>query len=188
VHKTLIDHPSLGPIWVDAPERWDANVVAERLIEAFKTLARVPVQRGPAPPGNAMPEYLYEWSDLLAQAETDQLEGHEEIDRQQFWNIAAAVRDTWDERNFRRILPTAFEIQRMKDALGWPMVYLSDADPLLPRLVNQWAAHAALPDDDPRTFSDWCEKQGLPAEECRRAARAGMGLIALFLNADSAPI
>jgi hypothetical protein len=56
------------------PERWSVIAVMERMEEAFRTLARLPIAVRPRGYINSMPFYLYDRGDLNAQMETQELE------------------------------------------------------------------------------------------------------------------
>lgn len=183
--KVLIHHPVLGLISVDQAERWDVDVVSERMIEAFRTLARTPTSFGPRAYGSAMPKYIYEWSDFLAQAETEIVEAGAAASDQV--RIANALRDTWETRNETRALPTAAEIDRMNESLAWPMRYLGD-EPEIAEVVNIWCLFAARQDDDVERFERWCDRRKTYPELMRLMARMGMGLIGVELNMIGAPI
>src|ERR1700728_3083987 len=90
-----------------APDRWSLVHVMERLEEAFRTLARLPIATRPRGYVNSMPFYLYDRGDLNAQLETHELERMTHL------------------RNRVRIPPSPAEIERMEEALRWPITYLS---------------------------------------------------------------
>jgi hypothetical protein len=56
------------------PACWSVLAVMERLEEAFRTLARLPIAVRPRGYVNSMPFYLYDRGDLNAQMETQELE------------------------------------------------------------------------------------------------------------------
>ena len=93
-----------------APERWSVIAVMERMEEAFRTLARLPIAVRPRGYVNSMPFYLYDRGDLNAQMETQELERMARF------------------RNRVRIPPSAAEIERMEEALRWPIAYLLGAE------------------------------------------------------------
>ena len=111
------------------PDRWSLIHVMERLEEAFRVLARLPIATRPRGYVNSMPFYVYDRGDLNAQLETCELE-----------NMARL-------RNRVRIPPSPGEIERMEEALRWPMAYLSGAEfHHVARAVNLgslWAAFDA---------------------------------------------
>lgn len=111
------------------PARWSVLAVMERMEEAFRTLARLPIALRPRGYVNSMPFYLYDRGDLNAQMETQELE-----------RMARS-------RNRVRIPPSPAEIERMEEALRWPIAYLSGAEfHHVARAVNLgslWAAFDA---------------------------------------------
>lgn len=111
------------------PERWSVIYVMERMEEAFRTLARLPVATRPRGYVNSMPFYVYDRGDLNAQMETYELE-----------RMARA-------RNRVRILPSPAEIARMEEALHWPQTYLAAAEfhhvARAVNLASLWAAFDA---------------------------------------------
>jgi hypothetical protein len=92
------------------PERWSVIAVMERMEEAFRTLARLPIAVRPRGYVNSMPFYVYDRGDLNAQMETHELERMARL------------------RNRVRIPPSPTEIERMEEALRWPITYLSGAE------------------------------------------------------------
>ena len=112
-----------------APERWSLVHVMERLEEAFRILARLPVATRPRGYINSMPFYRYDRGDLNAQMETQELERLAQL------------------RNRVRIPPSPAEIARMEEALHWPTAYLSGPEfHHVARAVNLgslWAAFDA---------------------------------------------
>jgi hypothetical protein len=111
------------------PVRWSFLYVMERMEEAFRTLARLPLPTRPRGYINSMPIYLYDQGDLNSQQETYELERMARL------------------RNRVRIPPTPSEIARMEEALHWPIAFLSGAEfHHLARAVNLgclWAAFDA---------------------------------------------
>jgi hypothetical protein len=111
------------------PARWSLIHVMERLEEAFRTLARLPVATRPRGHVNSMPFYVYDRGDLNAQMETRELE-----------RLAQS-------RNRVRLPPSPAEIARMEEALRWPALYLGGAEfHHVARAVNLgslWAAYDA---------------------------------------------
>ena len=111
------------------PERWSLVHVMERMEEAFRTLARLPVATRPRGHINSMPFYVYDRGDLNAQMETYELERMANL------------------RNRVRLPPSPAEIARMEEALHWPTAYLCGPEfHHLARAVNLgslWAAFDA---------------------------------------------
>lgn len=116
-----------------APERWSVVHVMERMEEAFRILARLPLPTGPRGYVNSMPIYLYDRGDLNAQMETHELERMAQL------------------RNRVRIPPSPAEIARMEEALRWPTLFLTGAEfHHVARAVNLdslWAAFDANVDE-----------------------------------------
>ena len=112
-----------------APDRWSLVHVMERLEEAFRTLARLPIATRPRGYVNSMPFYLYDRGDLNAQLETNELERMAQL------------------RNRVVIAPSPAEIARMEEALHWPAAYLSGAEfhhvARAVNLASLWAAFDA---------------------------------------------
>ncbi len=108
------------------PDRWSLIHVMERLEEAFRILARLPLPTRPRGYINSMPIYLYDRGDLNSQIETYELERMARL------------------RNRVRIPPSPAEIARMEQALHWPSAYLSGLEfEHVARAVNLgslWAA------------------------------------------------
>jgi len=92
------------------PERWSFLHVMERVEEAFRILARLPVATRPRGYVNSMPYYLYDRGDLNAQMETYELERMARM------------------RNRGRIAPSPAEVARMEEALRWPTLFLSGVE------------------------------------------------------------
>jgi hypothetical protein len=109
------------------PERWSLVYVMERMEEAFRVLARLPLPTRPRGYINSMPIYLYDRGDLNAQLETHELERLAKL------------------RNRVRIPPSPAEIARMEEALRWPSLFLAGNEfHYLARTVNLGALWAAF--------------------------------------------
>ena len=112
------------------PDRWSVIHVMERLEEAFRTLARLPMAIRPRGYLNSMPTHLYDRGDLNAQMETRELERMAQM------------------RNRVRIPPSPAEIARMDEALHWPTAFLSGPEfHHLARAVNLGSLWAAFDTD-----------------------------------------
>jgi hypothetical protein len=112
------------------PARWSLIHVMDRVEEAFRTLARLPMATRPRGYVNSMPIYLYDRGDLNAQMETHELERMAQL------------------RNRARIPPSPAEIARMEEALHWPTEFLSgDEFHHLARAVNLGSLWAAFDKD-----------------------------------------
>jgi hypothetical protein len=60
-----------GPAPEYVPERWDGPHAGKRLVDGLRTLMLMPMPRGPQAFGNAWPEYMHDWCDLVWQEEMD---------------------------------------------------------------------------------------------------------------------
>ncbi len=113
-----------------APERWSVIAVIERMEEAFRILARLPVATRPRGYVNSMPFYVYDRGDLNAQIESYELERMAHL------------------RNRVRIPPSPVEIARMEEALHWPTAYLGGSEfHHIARAVNLGSLWAAFDTD-----------------------------------------
>jgi hypothetical protein len=98
------------------PPSWNGPHVALRITEGFTTLAKMP--RGDRTGmRSAWPAYMYEFNDLVDQAEQGELER------------------TQAEQNRVRVVPSAVEIAHMEASTYWPAQYLG-AKPDLREAVN----------------------------------------------------
>jgi hypothetical protein len=146
---------------------WNAGLVGKRLVQAFRTLDRLPGLRGPRKPGGHWPRTATEWADQLAQAE---LEEDERRARGQASNRAL-------------IRPAASEIARMEAALEW-LRELRALDPGLALVTALWAVRAARG----RSLKALCiEKQWAPHTFFRKRAKA-LAFLADMLNARGEPV
>ncbi|WP_407174421.1 hypothetical protein [Bradyrhizobium sp. STM 3562] len=107
----------------ELPSTWNGPHVALRITKGFTTLRLLP-RRDRLGVRSAWPPHMYEYFDLVAQAEQGELER------------------TMRQQNRVRIQPSANEIACMEAALGWPAQYLR-AQPELCEAVNAVAfAHS----------------------------------------------
>jgi len=112
------------------PDRWSFIHVMGRMEEAFRTLRRLPLPTRPRGYVNSMPIHLYDRADLNSQLETHELERMARL------------------RNRVRIPPTPAEIDRMEEALHWPIRFLSGLEyQHVARAVNLAALWAAVDAD-----------------------------------------
>jgi hypothetical protein len=149
------------------PERWSVIAVMERMEEAFRTLARLPIAVRPRGYVNSMPFYIYDRGDLNAQMETQELERMARL------------------RNRVRIPPSPPEIERMEEALRWPIKYLSGAEfQHVARAVNLGSLWSAFDAD--------IDARLKPLNITRRAFNArklqGLYVIARELVRDRIPV
>ena len=145
------------------PPNWTGPHVGHRLIEAFKTLARMPGLHF-ANGSGYWPAYHYDWADLLAQQEMEKDE-REKRDR--------------DINNRVRIPPTAVDVSRMEIAIGWPAHYLRSR-PLILRIVQRVAVLKSR-DSELDSIARRLRKNPYYV---RRINRLGLDIIALGLHSD----
>ena len=106
-----------------APQSWDAELVGEKIVQAFVTLDQLPKVRVPRGPRSNWPRTMVEWTDQLAQAE---LTENERRDRQQ-------------DANRTKICPSALEISRMETAFDWlRSLRLKDTEMAI--MVTSWVS------------------------------------------------
>jgi hypothetical protein len=110
------------------PEEWIGPHVGLRMVEAFKTLAKLPLV-GISNRSGLWPDYRHEWEDLLAQ-QTSDAEVREQDAR---------------EQNRARLAPSAEDISRMERVIGWPARYLQ-SEPDIARIVQRVAFYRATQD------------------------------------------
>lgn len=149
------------------PPVWIGPHAGLRLVEAFKTLSRMPMGNRSAKSG-IWPPYRHEWEDLLAQVNADA------IVREQ---------DARDQ-NRARLMPTAEDISRMERAIVWPARYLGHR-PVVSRIVLRLASYRALRGND---LDYLARKLKQPADFLRRLNRNGLDEIALGLHRHREPV
>ncbi len=136
----------------DVPTSWTAEHVGQRLVDAFRTLDRLPRTKGPREPGNHWPRHRVEWADQIAQAELPEVErrAREEL------------------RNALSLRPSGHEIDRMDRALEW-LRDLRALDPGLALVTSLWALRIARR----RSLRALCREKGwAPATFYKLRARA----------------
>ena len=144
---TLDDEATTRP-----PERWTPEHVALRLVEAFRTLDRMPRVKGPRQAGNHWPQHRLEWADQLAQAELPAAERRERADRQ----------------HLLALRPDGVAITRMDTALEW-LRDLRAIDSGLALVTSFWALRAARR----RSVRALCREKGwVPATFYKLRGRA----------------
>ncbi len=148
------------------PETWTPEHVGARLVEAMRTLDRLPRVKGPRGAGNHWPSHRVEWADRLAQAE---LPRAERLEREARRNAA--------------IRPSGAEIDRMDRALDW-LRELRDLDPGMALVTSLWALRTARR----RSVRALCREKGwAPATLYKLRARA-LDHLAAALDARGAPV
>jgi hypothetical protein len=152
----------LDPLWMpeELPAKWDGPHVGLRITEAFVTVLKMPGGRKGY--RSLWPAYMYEFDDLVAQAEQGELER------------------TMNTQNRVKVAPSTQEITRMEAATYWPMRYLHAQHPQLCEAVNMIALAHALGLD-----AGWvANKRGGHADTWRQRHAHGCEDIALGLVLD----
>lgn len=107
------------------PQRWTADYVGRRMIDAHSVLRRLPMTTRPKEFGSVMPAYVHEGVELAYQAGAGTL-----------------------HMGRNRVIggTSADDVARMNEALAWPMQFLRhDADAA--RAVNEWAFYEPIDRD-----------------------------------------
>ena len=149
------------------PAAWTPDHVARRLIDAMRTLDRLPRVRGPRHAGNHWPQHRLEWADQLAQAELPEAERRER----------EAQRNSLAQR------PSGRDIDRMDIALEW-LRELRGVDPGLALVTSLWALRTARR----RSVRALCREKGwAPATLYKLRSRA-LDHLATALNGRGAAV
>lgn len=139
----------------------------KRLIEALRTLSRLPAPQGPQQFGSAWPAYFHGWEDQLAQQEMES-DQRELIER---------------AKNRIKVLPSSIEIMRMESAIAWPMRYVGE----LPQLLRA-VQIVALGRSRHRDLEWAARRLRFGSALVRRWNREGLDMIARGLLRDRVPI
>jgi len=149
------------------PPAWTPDHVARRLVEAFRTLDRLPRPKGPREPGGHWPRHAVEWADHLAQAELPESERRD--------------RAAWRNRVITR--PSGADITRMETALDW-LRDLRGEDAGMALVVGLWAMRAARR----RSVRGLCRERDWTPHTFYRVRAKALDLIAARLQARDRPV
>lgn len=107
------------------PAKWTPDLVGDRMVAAFRTLFRLPINVWPKEAQASWPAYRHDQADAHGQT----------------------ISGTLALRN--RVIPgtSAEDVAMMNEALAWPMEHLRDR-PDIAREVNYWARWTAWDDDE----------------------------------------
>lgn len=95
------------PADVPTDQLWTADQVKDRLVEAARLIERTGGRVAPREPGSTMPDYSYDWGDLIGQSQSATLyKGGNRV------TIGASSR----------------AISRCEQAMRWPIQYLEEVD------------------------------------------------------------
>ena len=151
------------------PAAWTPDHVGQRLVEAMRTLDRLPRPKGPRAPGNHWPQHRLEWADKLAQAELPDAEKRE--------RTASRLTEL-----IRR--PSGAEIDRMDRALDW-LRDLREEAPDLALVATLWAWRLARR----RSIRALCRERGwTPQTFHNRRARALAAIVAVLARRGEAVV
>lgn len=153
-----------APEWV--PEAWCGPHVGLRLVEAFKTLLRLPAVATFRVSLTYWPTYLVEWEDQLAQQQMTDADKEEQI----FW------------ANRSRLKPSARDVSRMEAAISWPARYLQSR-PLVMRRTQQVAFERARARGE-TDIDRIAHRLKVSAHRLQQVNRAGLDAIAAGLRRD----
>jgi hypothetical protein len=167
-HSTLLRSDDWHPLdGVPAPEYippfWIGPHVGLRLVEAFKTLSRMPMPGRISTKSGMWPQYRHDWEDWLAQVTADK-DAREQDAR---------------EQNRARLQPTAEDISRMEKVIVWPGRYLGTR-PMTAHIVQRVAAYRARGVDN----EVLARKLKHSPAFIRRCNRCGLDAIASGLRRD----
>jgi hypothetical protein len=169
-HGTIADdawHPLSGqPAPEYVPPHWIGPHVGLRLIEALRTLRRIPMNGHPREFGNSWPKYAHEFSDRVF---------YEDDPR---WKADEAA-----ERNRIRPRASAIEIMRMEIAIIWPARYLRE----LPQCL-QVVQCVAFARSRHRDITHAAKRLKLAGRVVRKWNRQGLDEIAAGLRRDAVPV
>ena len=150
------------------PPAWTPEHVGRRLVEAMRTLDRLPRPKGPRPPGNHWPRHRLEWADQLAQAELPEAERRE--------RAGARLSEL-------ALRPSGVALDYMDRALDW-LRALRALDPDLALIATLWAHRLARG----RSLRRLCRERGwTPQTFHNRRARA-LATIAAALTTRGEPV
>ena len=152
------------------PQSWDGPHCSVRLVQAFKTLASMPVANGPRFRSGSWPGAPMEWIDIVAKE-------HEWLNDPEQQREAARQ---W-ARTRHRVTPA--EVGHMEAALSWPARYLSTR-PLVMKLVQNVARFRSIGYESDKI----ARKLNKPPVTVRRINRAGLDVIAAGLRRDGAAV
>ncbi len=150
------------------PASWTPEHVGHRLVDAMRTLDRLPRPRGPRAPGNHWPQHRLEWADQMAQSELPEPERRER----------AGARLC--ELAFR---PSGAAIDRMDHALEW-LRLLRAEHPELALVATLWSHRLARG----RSLRALCRERGWTPQTFHARKTRALAAIAAALAAKGEPV
>ncbi len=145
------------------PAKWDAQHVGRRIVDAWRTDARMPKPRGPKEPAAAWPPYLHEFADWTGLT-------------------AMETRERMQDRNERlgRLPPTTDEITQRDHVLDWFLLVKRQNEQWCMRLMS-WA------DSSYRNVNheDACRARKWSVRTYWRHVEKAKGYLAQWLNGQN---
>jgi hypothetical protein len=157
--------PQIGP--APLPTVWTPDHVARRLVEAFRTLDKMPRPKGPRGAGNHWPQTRVEWADQLAQAELPEDER----------------RARAEQRHALAFRPTGAEIAQMDKVLDW-LRCLRQETAELALVLSLWAVRAARR----RSVRAICREMGWTSSTFYYQRACALERISAELNRRATPV
>jgi hypothetical protein len=140
---------------------WTVDMVRDELVDAVRLCSRIGGRTGPSQKGSGWPETLKEWSDLLAQVETNEV---------------------GKDQGRRPLSATRAQISRMERAIRWQSTYLAgDQHEGLRRVLAVWLRCKARRG---ATFRDAIKRRGWSPATAYRCRDRALLVIALGLMVD----
>ncbi len=161
------DAPDLDAATV-LPSTWTPEHVGRRLVDAMRTLDRLPRPRGPRAPGNHWPQHRLEWADELAQAELPEAERRE--------RAGARLGEL-------ALRPSGLDIDRMDRALDWLRLLRAD-NPELALIATLWAHRVARG----RSLRALCRERGWTPQTFHARKTRALRAIAAALETRREPV
>ncbi len=150
------------------PPAWTPEHVGHRLVEAMRTLDRLPRPKGPRAPGNHWPQHRLEWEDQIAQAELPEPERRE--------RAGARLSEL-------ALRPDGAAIDRMDRALDW-LRLLRGQDPELALVATLWAHRLAKG----RSLRALCRERGWTPQTFHNRKTRALKLVAAALETRGEPV
>lgn len=162
--QEFFTHEFHGIIQSAAPKVWEPALVAARMIEAARVLARTTQKPRPFGYGPSWVETVATYEDIL---------GRGQAHRREVWETWARSRPQFDAQT----------IQRAEEALEWPSAFLSNDDGPA-RVLILWAASrgARAP------FEKIIRRRGWAASTARKKKARALALISDGLTARGVPV
>lgn len=148
------------------PDRWSQIHVLDRLEEAYKTLAGLPMKTFNL--GTAWPAIQQQKLSILDQIE---MLGTGELEQ------------LHEDRNRVRLPATSTQVSRMEQALGWPFEYLGDM-PELARALSLRCFWASMGAD----IKKRCERRGIDHAGFNADWQAALAIVTGALIARKVPV